>query len=102
MTQLHPMNELTRKVGDQQLIVDSTDYTGNTGVLPAEGSDEDVNINWVEDEPAFLWDQTKLSKCHSPVKIIKVSGHFKTVAIFSTIGKLSKQVKFLHVCINDC
>jgi len=45
MTQLHPMNELTRKVGDQQLIVDSTDYTGNTGVLPAEGSDEDVNIN---------------------------------------------------------
>ena len=29
----------------KQLIVDSTDYTGNTGVLPAEGSDEDVIIN---------------------------------------------------------
>lgn len=56
-------------------------YTGtsgfneDTGILPNEddpGSDEDVEIELVEDEPAFLRGQTKMSVHHSPIKIVKV------------------------------
>ena len=59
-------------------VLDITDYPGfneDTGILPDNedpGSDEDVDIEMVEDEPAFLRGQTKLSMCHSPVKIVKV------------------------------
>ena len=60
-------------------VLDITDYPGfneDTGILPDNedpGSDEDVDIELVEDEPAFLRGQTKLSMCHSPVKIVKVN-----------------------------
>ena len=37
------------------------------------GSDEDVEIEIVEDEPPFLRGQTKLSLHLSPIKIVKVS-----------------------------
>ena len=37
------------------------------------GSDEDVEIEILEDEPAFLRGQTKLSMHLSPIKIVKVS-----------------------------
>lgn len=58
-------------------VLDITDYPGfneDTGILPDNedpGSDEDVDIEMVEDEPPFLRGQTKLSMCHSPVKIVK-------------------------------
>ena len=80
-------------------VLDITDYPGfneDTGVLPAEedpGSDEDVDIELVEDEPAFLRGQTKLSMCHSPVKIVKVSGCFDAVTIFSTEETLKQLPK---------
>ena len=50
-------------------------FNEDTGILPDEddpGSDEDVEIEIVEDEPAFLRGQTKLSLHLSPVKIVKV------------------------------
>lgn len=50
-------------------------YTEETGVLAGEedpGSDEDVEIEIVEDEPPFLRGQTKLSLHLSPIKIVKV------------------------------
>ena len=63
-------------------ILDKADYPGfneETGILGAEeeeegaGSDEDVEIDLVEEEPAFLRGQTKQSLQISPVKIVKVS-----------------------------
>ena len=51
-------------------------FNDETGILPGEddpGSDEDVEIEMVEEEPAFLRGQTKVSVHHSPVKIVKVS-----------------------------
>lgn len=51
-------------------------FNEDTGILPDEedpGSDEDVEIEIVEDEPAFLRGQTKLSMHLSPIKIVKVS-----------------------------
>ena len=51
-------------------------YTEETGILAGEedpGSDEDVEIEIVEDEPAFLRGQTKLSLHLSPIKIVKVN-----------------------------
>ena len=50
-------------------------FNEETGILPDEedpGSDEDVEIEIVEDEPAFLRGQTKLSMHLSPIKIVKV------------------------------
>ena len=50
-------------------------FNEDTGILPDEddpGSDEDVEIELVEDEPAFLRGQTKMSVHHSPIKIVKV------------------------------
>ena len=50
-------------------------YNEDTGILLGEddpGSDEDVEIEIVEDEPAFLRGQTKLSMHLSPIKIVKV------------------------------
>ena len=51
-------------------------YTEESGILAGEedpGSDEDVEIEIVEDEPPFLRGQTKLSLHLSPIKIIKVT-----------------------------
>lgn len=51
-------------------------FNEDTGVLPDEedpGSDEDVEIEIVEDEPPFLRGQTKLTMHLSPIKIVKVS-----------------------------
>lgn len=56
-----------------------TGFNEDTGVLPDEedpGSDEDVEIEIVEDEPPFLRGQTKLSMHLSPIKIVKVSNSF--------------------------
>ena len=61
-------------------VLDKADYPGFTeesGILPGDeegdaGSDEDVEIELVEDEPAFLRGQTKFSTQISPVKIVKV------------------------------
>ena len=53
----------------------NTGFNEDTGVLPDEddpGSDEDVEIEVVEDEPPFLRGQTKISTHHSPIKIVKV------------------------------
>ncbi len=50
-------------------------FNEETGILPDDddpGSDEDVEIEMVEEEPAFLRGQTKVSIHHSPVKIVKV------------------------------
>ncbi len=59
-------------------VLEKRDYPGfdeETGILPAEdevGSDEDIEVDLVEDEPMFLRGQTKVSLTHSPVKIVKV------------------------------
>lgn len=56
-------------------IILSLGFNEDTGLLPDEedpGSDEDVEIEIVEDEPAFLRGQTKLSMHLSPIKIVKV------------------------------
>lgn len=62
-------------------VLSKEDYPGfneETGILGAEeedegaGSDEDVEIDIVEDEPPFLRGQTKQSLQISPVKIVKV------------------------------
>ena len=59
-------------------VLEKSDYPGfdeETGILPADdeaGSDEDIEIDIVEDEPLFLRGQTKISIQHSPVKIVKV------------------------------
>ena len=59
-------------------VLDSRDlpgYNEETGILPGDddaGSDDDVEIELVEDEPVFLRGQTKVSIQHSPVKIVKV------------------------------
>ena len=60
-------------------VLDKADYPGfneETGILGADeeeaGSDEDVEIDMVEEEPAFLRGQTKQSQQMSPVKIVKV------------------------------
>ena len=63
-------------------VLDKADYPGfneETGILGDEeeegvGSDEDVEIDMVEEEPAFLRGQTKQSLQISPVKIVKVRG----------------------------
>jgi ATP-dependent RNA helicase DHX8/PRP22 len=58
-------------------VLDKRDYPGfneDTGILPDEddpGSDEDVEVEIVEEEPAFLRGQTKLTMSHSPVRIVK-------------------------------
>lgn len=55
---------------------DYPDFNEETGILKEEdedaGSDEDVEIDMVEDEPPFLRGQTKQSLQMSPVKIVKV------------------------------
>lgn len=62
-------------------VLDKEDYPGfneETGILREEeeeegaGSDEDVEIDLVEEEPLFLRGQTKQSLQISPVKIVKV------------------------------
>ena len=60
-------------------VLDKADYPGfneETGILGDEdeeaGSDEDVEIDLVEDEPPFLRGQTKQTMQMSPVKIVKV------------------------------
>ena len=59
-------------------VLDKRDYPGfseDTGILPDDddpGSDEDVEVEIVEEEPAFLRGQTKLTMSHSPVRIVKV------------------------------
>lgn len=59
-------------------MLDKRDYPGfneETGIMPGEdepGSDEDIEVDLVEDEPMFLRGQTKVSLSHSPVKIVKV------------------------------
>ena len=60
-------------------VLDKADYPGfneETGILGADeeeaGSDEDVEIDIVEEEPPFLRGQTKQSLQMSPVKIVKV------------------------------
>ncbi len=61
-------------------VLDMRDYPGfneETGILGDEdeeaGSDEDVEVDLVEEEPAFLRGQTKQTLQLSPVKIVKVS-----------------------------
>ena len=74
-------------------VLDITDYPGfneDTGILPDNedpGSDEDVDIEMVEDEPAFLRGQTKFSMCHSPVKIVKV-GKFLSGRIYISMNSV--------------
>lgn len=59
-------------------VLEKSDYPGfdeETGILPAEddaGSDEDIEVEIVDEEPLFLRGQTKFSVSHSPVKIVKV------------------------------
>ena len=60
-------------------VLDKTDYPGfneEMGILGADeaevGSDEDVEIDLVEEEPPFLHGQTKQSLQMSPLKIVKV------------------------------
>ena len=60
-------------------VLDKEDYPGfneETGILrddeDEEGSDEDVEIDLVEDEAPFLRGQTKQTLQMSPVKIVKV------------------------------
>ena len=61
-------------------VIDNRDlpgYSEETGILPGKddaGSDDDVEIEMVEEEPVFLRGQTKVSVQHSPVKIVKVGG----------------------------
>lgn len=51
---------------------DYPDFDEETGVLPKDDdSDEDIEIELVDEEPAFLRGQTKLSVAMSPVKIVK-------------------------------
>ncbi|XP_019857665.1 PREDICTED: ATP-dependent RNA helicase DHX8-like [Amphimedon queenslandica] len=57
-------------------VLEKSDYPGfdeETGILPDddEGSDEDIEIELVDEEPWFLRGQTKYSVSHSPVKIVK-------------------------------
>ena len=67
-------------------VLEKTDYPGfneELGVLPGDedpGSDEDVEIELVEEEPAFLRGQTKFTTHHSPVKIVKVHCHMYTLS----------------------
>ena len=61
-------------------VLAKEDYPGfneETGILGDEdedgrGSDEDVEVDLVEEEPPFLRGQTKQSLQISPVKIVKV------------------------------
>ena len=69
-------------------VLDKTDYPGfneETGILKEEeeeaGSDEDVEIDLVEEEPAFLRGQTKQSLQISPVKIVKVSSQGELILV---------------------
>lgn len=60
-------------------VLEKSDYPGfddETGILPADeddGSDEDIEVELVDEEPLFLRGQTKYSVSHSPVKIVKVA-----------------------------
>lgn len=59
-------------------VLDKRDYPGFTeesGILPErddEGSDDDYEVELVEEEPPFLRGQTKLTANVSPVRIVKV------------------------------
>ena len=59
-------------------VLDKKDYPNfneETGILPPDddpGSDEDIEVELVEEEPTFLRGQTKLTISHSPVRIVKV------------------------------
>lgn len=59
-------------------VLDKRDYPGFTeesGILPDkddDGSDDDYEVELVEEEPAFLRGQTKLTANVSPVRIVKV------------------------------
>lgn len=51
---------------------DYPDFDEETGILPKDDdSDEDIEIEIVDEEPLFLRGQTKLSVAMSPVKIVK-------------------------------
>jgi ATP-dependent RNA helicase DHX8/PRP22 len=58
-------------------VLEPADYPGfdeETGILPTaddDGSDEDIEVELVDEEPLFLRGQTKFSISHSPVKIVK-------------------------------
>lgn len=59
-------------------VLEKSDYPGfdeETGILQDEddGSDEDIEVELVDEEPWFLRGQTKYSVSHSPVKIVKVT-----------------------------
>lgn len=70
-------------------VLEKSDYPGfneETGMLPPDddaGSDEDVEVEVVEDEPVFLRGQTKFSVHHSPVKIVKVCAAMIVLALVS-------------------
>ena len=70
-------------------VLEKADYPGfneELGVLPGDddpGSDEDVEIELVEEEPAFLRGQTKFTTHHSPVKIVKVRGGGEDVWVWA-------------------
>jgi ATP-dependent RNA helicase DHX8/PRP22 len=82
-------------------VLEKSDYPGyaeETGILAGEedpGSDEDVEIEIVEDEPPFLRGQTKLSLHLSPIKIIKnPDGSMQRAAI--TQSALAKERRELR------
>lgn len=70
--------------------MEKSDYPGfdeETGILPDndEGSDEDIEIELVDEEPWFLRGQTKYSVSHSPVKIVKVRDSLKAESLHGLI-----------------
>ncbi|XP_046841771.1 ATP-dependent RNA helicase DHX8-like [Xenia sp. Carnegie-2017] len=73
------------------------DFDDETGVLPqeGEGSDEEIEIELVEEEPPFLNGQTKLSIDMSPVKIVKnPDGSLQRAAMTQTaLAKERRELK---------
>ncbi|XP_028405343.1 ATP-dependent RNA helicase DHX8-like [Dendronephthya gigantea] len=76
---------------------DYPDFDDETGVLPQreDDSDEDVEIELVEEEPPFLNGQTKLSVDMSPVKIVKnPDGSLQRAAMTQTaLAKERRELK---------
>lgn len=82
-------------------VLEKSDYPGfneELGLLQGDddpGSDEDVEIELVEEEPAFLRGQTKFTTHHSPVKIVKnPDGSLQRAAL--TQSALSKERRELR------
>ena len=81
-------------------VLEKVDYPGfneDTGILPANddpGSDEEVEIEMVEEEPSFLRGQTRMTMQHSPVKIVKVSN--AAILLVSIVCLLSCHFAVLH------